>query len=88
MLSFERVCCSCGPAVQSWLQEMAPYVKSLDPNHLLTIGEEGFYASTNPRRSFNPQGANSCVATPPSSFITPFRPFEALAMCVVLLMAL
>ena len=35
---------------------MAPYVKSLDPNHLLSIGEEGFYSATNPASAYNPQG--------------------------------
>lgn len=33
---------------------MARYVKGLDPNHLLTIGEEGFYSTSQLRLSANP----------------------------------
>lgn len=36
---------SSAPALQSWITEMAAYVKSLDRKHLVTIGLEGFYAS-------------------------------------------
>ena len=28
----------CNKNIQSWVGEMAPYLKSLDPNHLITIG--------------------------------------------------
>lgn len=32
--------------IANWVGEMAPYVKSLDSNHLLTAGEEGFYSTS------------------------------------------
>ena len=28
----------CNVNIQSWVEEMAPYLKSVDPNHLVTIG--------------------------------------------------
>ena len=33
--------------IQSWITEVAPYVKSLAPTQLVTVGEDGFYQSTN-----------------------------------------
>ena len=30
--------------VQSWIDEMATHLKQEDPNHLVTVGEEGFWA--------------------------------------------
>ncbi|THU65903.1 hypothetical protein C4D60_Mb05t08550 [Musa balbisiana] len=42
-----------GDTLQKWIEEMAAYVKSIDKNHLLTIGLEGFYGSTSPPEKLN-----------------------------------
>lgn len=34
----------CEGRLQGWIEEMSAYVKLLDPNHLVTVGGEGFYA--------------------------------------------
>ncbi|CAL5055953.1 unnamed protein product [Urochloa decumbens] len=46
-----------GRTLQAWIAEMAGYVKSLDPNHMLEIGLEGFYGESTPdrQRQFNPR---------------------------------
>ncbi|KAJ6830339.1 mannan endo-1,4-beta-mannosidase 2-like [Iris pallida] len=45
-----------GNTLQNWIEEMAEHVKSIDRNHLVTIGLEGFYGSTSPPKklSVNP----------------------------------
>lgn len=51
----EPVCRGCASGtIAKWVQEMAPYVKSLDSNHLLTVGEEGFYSTTTASVAANP----------------------------------
>nr|AFK43830.1 unknown [Lotus japonicus] len=48
---------SSGKMIQDWVSEMAAYVKSVDSNHLLEIGLEGFYGESMPqKKQFNPGG--------------------------------
>ncbi|KAK9164189.1 hypothetical protein Syun_005091 [Stephania yunnanensis] len=44
-----------GRTIQAWITEMAAHVKSIDRNHLLEAGLEGFYGeSSQQRKQFNP----------------------------------
>ncbi|KAF5197253.1 Mannan endo-1,4-beta-mannosidase [Thalictrum thalictroides] len=53
-----------GDKLQAWIQEMAVYVKSIDPKHLLEIGLEGFYGPSTPDRvQFNPNTYAQQVGT-------------------------
>ena len=45
----------CGPILLEWMKEMAAYMKTLDPNHLVTSGGEGFFGPDSPRAGSNPQ---------------------------------
>uniref|UniRef100_A0A0E0N0B9 mannan endo-1,4-beta-mannosidase n=1 Tax=Oryza rufipogon TaxID=4529 RepID=A0A0E0N0B9_ORYRU len=47
-----------GRTVQSWITEMAAHVKSIDRNHMLEVGLEGFYGASSPSRiaAVNPSG--------------------------------
>ncbi|XP_047336466.1 mannan endo-1,4-beta-mannosidase 2-like [Impatiens glandulifera] len=38
-----------GETLQDWIEEMSIFVKSIDKNHLLTVGLEGFYGSKSPK---------------------------------------
>uniref|UniRef100_A0ACD5ZB29 Uncharacterized protein n=1 Tax=Avena sativa TaxID=4498 RepID=A0ACD5ZB29_AVESA len=44
-----------GKTLQGWITLMSAYVKSIDPNHMVEIGLEGFYGDSVPdRKKFNP----------------------------------
>ncbi|KAL0903240.1 hypothetical protein M5K25_027600 [Dendrobium thyrsiflorum] len=44
-----------GDTIQAWIEEMSAYVKTIDKNHLLEIGLEGFYGDyIVQRKQFNP----------------------------------
>lgn len=50
--------------LQNWIQEMAVFVKSIDPKHLVEIGLEGFYGPSTPNRAqFNPNSYATQVGT-------------------------
>lgn len=53
-----------GDKLQDWIQEMAVFVKSVDPKHLVEIGLEGFYGPSTPDRvQFNPNTYAQQVGT-------------------------
>lgn len=57
--------------LQDWIEDMATFVKSMDKNHLLTVGLEGFYGPTTPGKlSLNPGEWASEVGT---DFIRNFK---------------
>jgi mannan endo-1,4-beta-mannosidase len=41
----EPRCEGCGKVLQNWIDSTAAYVRSIDKNHMITVGEDGFYAS-------------------------------------------
>ncbi|KAL2906641.1 Mannan endo-1 4-beta-mannosidase 7 [Bienertia sinuspersici] len=42
-----------GKTIQAWITEMAAHVKSIDKQHLLEAGLEGFYGSSHPEKLHN-----------------------------------
>eukprot|EP00475_Leptophrys_vorax_P025169 TRINITY_DN35194_c0_g1_i3.p1 TRINITY_DN35194_c0_g1~~TRINITY_DN35194_c0_g1_i3.p1 ORF type:complete len:282 (+),score=18.43 TRINITY_DN35194_c0_g1_i3:309-1154(+) len=61
-----------GDVLQAWVTEMAAYVKTLDPHHLLSIGSEGFYGPSTPARAAQ-LNAEPWMATVGTDFIRNHR---------------
>lgn len=55
----EPRCYQCGNRLAEWVKEMAAWIKSIDPNHLVTVGEEGFYPKDVAQSAADPQGLQS-----------------------------
>ncbi|KAK9826448.1 hypothetical protein WJX81_007622 [Elliptochloris bilobata] len=53
---------------QAWIDKMAEFVKSVDPNHMVTIGEEGFFAAGDPHESRNPSGSGGWASSTGQDF--------------------
>lgn len=50
--------------MQDWIEEMSTFVKSIDRNHLITVGLEGFYGPKSPKRlTVNPEFWASDIGT-------------------------
>ncbi|GLU06428.1 hypothetical protein SLE2022_234650 [Rubroshorea leprosula] len=53
-----------GDTLQDWIEEMSAFVRSIDKNHLLTVGLEGFYGPKSPKKStMNPEAWASTLGS-------------------------
>eukprot|EP00803_Ostreobium_quekettii_P000277 evm.model.scf_996.1 EVM.evm.TU.scf_996.1 scf_996:6145-15734(-) len=46
----------CSDILQRWIEEMSEYLKIIDPDHLVTVGTEGFFGADSQMEGRNPQG--------------------------------
>ena len=54
----EPRCEKCAGALNDWITEMAAYVKSLDPRHMVTPGVDGFYSDEFTEEMLRAEGCN------------------------------
>lgn len=49
--------------VTAWAKEISGYIKSIDPNHLVALGDEGFYSQpTAPTYPYQLVFSSTCAA--------------------------
>jgi len=66
-----------GPWEQEWIEVMAAYVKSVDPLHLLTVGEEGFFGASTPLYLFANPGSWAGLEAGASTCPKPFSSLKS-----------
>ena len=62
--------------IQAWVGDMSAYLKSVDPNHLVTVGEEGFWGYYDSHISYNPENSVSPWAALTGNNFTAPHAFE------------
>ncbi|KAK9810193.1 hypothetical protein WJX72_006485 [[Myrmecia] bisecta] len=50
--------------LQNWIEDISGYLKTQDPNHMVTVGEEGFYGPSSPNVGKNPNPGTGPDAWP------------------------
>ncbi|CAD7704951.1 unnamed protein product [Ostreobium quekettii] len=55
----------CTENIQAWFEEMSDFLKAVDPVHMVSTGQEGFYALASGRQSVNP---DLYVGLPPNEY--------------------
>ncbi|KAK2079251.1 hypothetical protein QBZ16_002942 [Prototheca wickerhamii] len=53
----------CTDAMQEWIETTSQFIKTVDPNHLVAIGSEGFWGPDSPNVQSNPNGGDWATET-------------------------
>ncbi|KAK9825831.1 hypothetical protein WJX81_000642 [Elliptochloris bilobata] len=50
---------TCPDVISAWINEMSAFLRSVDPNHLISIGEEGYWGAYDPSIIWNPNAGTN-----------------------------